>query len=590
MSSQVGIYSLLNNNIIGGFMPILTGAEILVKCLVREGVRYVFGVPGGELTPLLDALRKEPNIEFILARHEQAAANMADAYYRVTGGLAAAIGTVGPGAANLVSGVYPAYADGIPLIAITAQHQSWKSYPDHGSMQSLDQLSLFKPVTKWNVVVNHVERIPELFQRAIRNMFRGRHGPVHLDLPVDILFKRYSIDNIDNFISHSTSYRASINPIASRELIRKAARMLVEADNPIIHVGGGVVWSDAYTEVRELAEYLSIPVTPSMIARGVLPEDHPLYFIPATPSTMMLQSSADIVLLVGCRLGDLDFWGRPPAWGDIGVQRFIQIDIDHENIALNRPVDLALLGDAKGTLSLLLEEVRRLTDKVDRDWSRYKDMEKLWVEENIKRALGEYDGIHPMRILYEVRRFFPRDSIFVLDGGNVPVWAHYVHRIYMPRTFLWAGDSGHLGTGLPYAIAAKLARPDKIVYLVTGDGSLMFNIQEMETAYRLGTKIIVVVVNDRAYGMIRGVQKLLYRGAFYGVDFEDVGYHEIAEAMGWYGRRVVEPEEIEDALDEAFRQDRPALIDVITPRELSMVPPDLSILGELWMEGVELPE
>lgn len=571
-------------------MPILTGAEILVKCLVNEGVRYVFGVPGGELTPLLDALRKEPNIEFVLTRHEQAAANMADAYYRVTGRLAAAIGTVGPGAANLVSGVYPAYADGIPLVAITAQHQSWKSYPDHGSMQALDQLRLFGAVTKWNVVINHVDRIPELFQRAVKNAFRGRPGPVHLDLPVDILFKRFEVDSLEKFIPPSNRYRAYTLPMADIELVRQAAKMLVEANNPIIHVGGGVIWSDAYMEVRELAEYLSMAVTPSMMARGVLPEDHPLYFIPAIPSTIALQSSADLVLLVGCRLGDLDFWGKPPAWGDVDVQKFIQIDIDPENIALNRLVDLAILGDAKRTLRTLIEEVKKLTDRVERDWSMYKDMERIWVEENIKKALDKYDGIHPMRAIYEVRRFFPKDSITVLDGGNVPVWAHYVHRIYTPRSLLWAGDSGHLGTGLPYAISAKLAKPEKDVYLITGDGSFMFNIHEMETATRLGTKIIVIILNDRAFGMIRGVQKLLYKGEFYGVDFVDVDYSKVAEAMGWYGRRVVEPEEIRDALEEAYRQDRPALLDVVTPKEISMVPPDLGLLGELWMEGVEFPE
>ena len=571
-------------------MNILTGAEILVKCMVREEIKYVFGVPGGELTPLLDAIRREENIKFILTRHEQAAAHMADAYFRITGNLAAAVGTVGPGAADLVPGVYPAYADGIPMLVLTAQHQLWKAYPSHGSMQELDQHILFKSVTKWNVVVNNVSRIPELVQRAVKNAFKNRYGPVHLDLPVDILFKKYEVQNIDTFISQRERYRALVNPVGDLELIKKAAKMLVEAENPLIHAGGGALWSNAYEEVRELAEYLSIPVTPSLIAKGILSEDHPLYLVPGNASSMMAQASADLILLIGCRLGDLDFWGKPPAWGEPDTQKVIQIDIDPENIALNRQIDLAILGDAKGTLRLLIEEIKRLTDKRKRDISVYKNMEKEWMDEFRKMAFEDWGGIHPLRAIYEVRSFFPKNSIVILDGGNVPVWAHYLNRIYEPRTFLWAGDSGHLGTGLPYAIAAKLARPDRDVYLLTGDGSFMFNIQEMETAIRLGTKIHVIILNDRAYGMIRGVQKQLYKGKYYGVDFHDVNYAKIAEGMNWYGVRVEEPEDIRPALEEAYKQKKPALVDVITPREISMEPPDLPILGSLWMEGVELPE
>ncbi len=571
-------------------MQILTGADIIVKSMKNEGVRHVFGVPGGELAPLLDALRREEGIDFILTRHEQAAAHMADAFFRLTGRLSACVGTVGPGAADLVPGVYPAYADGIPLIVLTAQHQTWKIYPSHGSMQELDQYELFKAVTKWNVVVNDISRIPELFQRAVKISFRNRMGPIHIDLPVDILFKKYEVLDIEAFIPPRERYRASTNPVGDPSLIKKAAKMLVEAENPIIHAGGGALWSGAYEEIRELAEYLSIPVTPSMIAKGILPEDHPLYLIPGNVSAMMAQASADLVLLVGCRLGDLDFWGKPPAWGEPDTQKIIQIDIDPENIGLNRPINLAIVGDAKTTLQLLIEEVKKLTDKRDRNISMYKNMEREWIQEFEKMAMEKWDGIHPLRAIYEVRKFFPRDSIVVLDGGNVPVWAHYLNRIYEPRTFLWTGDSGHLGTGLPYAIAAKLARPDRDVYLLTGDGSFMFNIQEMETATRLGTKIHVIILNDMSYGMIRGVQKQLYKGEYYGVDFNDTDYAKIADGMGWYGVRVEEPEMIRPILEEAYKQGKPALIDVITPREYSMEPPDLAILGSLWMEGVEFPQ
>jgi acetolactate synthase-1/2/3 large subunit len=569
-------------------LPVLTGAEVLAKCLSQEGIGRVFGVPGGELTPLLEAVRKEEGVEFFLTRHEQAAAHMADACYRLTGRVAACVGTVGPGAADLVPGVYPAFADGIPLLVLTAQHQSWKCYPDRASMQSLDQLSLLKAVTRWNAVVYQGERIPELVDRALRAAMRGRPGPVHLDLPVDVLFRRMEVPSTE-FIPPSHRYDALQPPAGRRELVERAAELLLGAERPLVHAGGGALWSGAHEELRELVEYLSIPLTPSHVAKGILPEDHPLYLIPDSPAAVGAQASADLVLVVGCRMGDLDFFGRPPAWGEPGVQRVIQIDLDPENLGLNRQADLAILGDAKATLRLLLEEVKRRSDPVRRDLSHLKREEQEWVKENERIALGEYDGIHPMRVVYEARRFFPRSAITVVDGGNVGLWAHYLNRVYEPRTFLWAADSGHLGTGLPYAIAAKLVRPEREVYLLTGDGSLMFNVQEMETAARLGTKIYVIVLNDRSYGMIRGVQHLLYRGEYYGVDFSDVDYARVAEGMGWFGRRVTEPEGIRRALEEAREQNKPALIDVLNPRELSMLPPDLEMLGAIWMEGVEFP-
>jgi acetolactate synthase-1/2/3 large subunit len=568
----------------------LSGGEILVYTLKREGIDYVFGVPGAELTPILDALHRIDGISFIHTRHEQAAANIADAYFRVSGRTAACMATVGPGAANLVSGVYPAYADGIPMVVITAQHQLWKSYPDHGSMQALDQYTLFKAVTKWNAVVNHISRIPEVTQRGIRVSYSGRMGPIHLDLPVDILFQEYNVDNLEQFIPSPKQYRAVYRPIGDIGLIKKAARMLVEAELPLIHAGCGVLWSEAYEEIRLLAEYLSAPVTTSLAARGVLPEDHPLLLYPASPGALAAQNNADIVLLVGGRLGDIDFWGMPPGWGSLEDQRFIQIDIDPEMIALNRPVELAIVGDAKGTLKLLIEEVRSLSDKIDRDLSMYRGLTQEWEEDKIKKALKDYDGIHPMRAIYEIRRVFPRNAICVVDGGNVPVWAYYINRIYMPRSYLWAADSGHLGTGLPYAIGAKIAAPDRDVFLITGDGSLMFNIHELETAARLGLKINVFVLNDRAYGMIKGVQKLMFKERYIGVDFHDVRYDKVAEAMGWVGVRVEEPEELSSAINNAYNMDSPVLLDIVTPTELSVEPPELSLLGAIWLEGCTPPE
>jgi len=327
----------------------ISGGELLVKCLLKERIKYVFGVPGAQLIPILEGIRKfgeKEGMRFVNCRHEQAAASMADAYARVSGEIGVCIGTVGPGGADLVPGVYPAFADGIPMLVLTAQNQTWKCYPDRGSMQALDQHNLLKPITKFSAVIYHWQRIPELVQRAIRVALSGRPGPVHLDLPADVLFNDAEEEYVG--IYPPERYRALRNPVGDLELINQAAKMLYSAERPLIHAGGGVLRAKAWKELRELAEYLGAVVTTSMSARGAIPEDHPLFLIPTSPAAVTAQTEADVVLVVGSKLGDLDFWGRPPAWGDPDVQKTIQIDIEPEMIALNRPVDIADLKSIEG--------------------------------------------------------------------------------------------------------------------------------------------------------------------------------------------------------------------------------------------------
>lgn len=573
-------------------MARITGGEVLKRCLVQEDVRYVFGVPGDQLYPLLDAIYGDDRIKFITTRHEAAAAHAADAWARLTGKPGVCVGTVGPGAVNLVSGVYPAYADGIPMIVITAQNQTWRSYPDTGSQQALDQLTLFKAVTKWNAVVSDWRRIPELVHWAFRMALSERPGPVHLDFPSNILFQKGD-ESILEFTSPS-SYRPIANPVGDPTLIDLAAKILAEAEKPLIHVGGGVLRSKAVEEVIELAEYLQAPITTSPSSRGAIPEDHPLYLIPACPGNgaIVAQIEADVVLVVGCRLGALDMWGRPPAWGEPGKQKTIWIDISPEVIGLNRPVDVAIVGDAKTTLKKLLEKIREYTPprEENRYIQEYKIIEKAWLESFEELSKSDSIPIHPLRVIREVREFFPRDAIAIVDGGNTNVWCFYLHRIYEPGMYLSSasGDSGHLGTGIPYAIAAKLAYPERQVYCITGDGAFGLNIQELETVSRLKLPIIFIVMNDRAWGMIRAGQTLFYSRRYVGVDFTDVRYDKIAQAMNCYGERVVDPSEIKPALKRALDSRLPAVIDIVIDREA--IPPDFRTLAAIWLEGCETPE
>jgi acetolactate synthase-1/2/3 large subunit len=570
------------------------GADLLVRCLIQEDVHFIFGIPGGQLCPILDAVRRigtDAGLQFVMTRHEQAAAHMADAYARVTGEPGVCLGTVGPGAADLVPGVYAAWADSIPMVVLTAQNQTWKSYPERGSMQSLDQIGLFAPITKWGARVTHWQRIPELVQRAFRVAVSGRPRPVHLDLHVDVLVTTGDEDSLTFHPLPPARYRPDRRPVAPPELVEAAARMLAEAERPLIHPGGGAQRSAAWDEVRELAEYLSAPVTTSQGACGVLPEDHPLCLVPGGFGALGAQAMADVVLLVGGRLGDVDFWGQPPFWGEPEAQKLIQIDIDAENVALNRPVDLALLGDAKATLRALIAAVQRLTPPIPErpDMAEYRATQEIWLSQFEEGAASDAQPIHPLRVMRDVRAFFPRDAVCVVDGGNTNVWAHYLNRVYAPRAFLWAADSGHLGSGLPYAIGAKLARPDRPVYAICGDGAFGLNIQELETAARLKLPFVVVVANDRQWGMIKAAQMAAYDARYIGVDFDDVRYDQVAQAMGCWGERVEHPREITPALERAVASGKPAVLDVVVDQWANLTPPDLENLDAVWMEGCELP-
>jgi acetolactate synthase-1/2/3 large subunit len=575
-------------------MNVKIGADLLVECLLQEKVKFVFGIPGGQLCPITDAIRRlgaDQGMQFIMTRHEQAAAHMADAYARVTGQPGVCIGTVGPGAADLVPGVYAAWADSIPMLVLTAQNQAWKSYPERGSMQSLDQIGLFEPITKWSARVTHWQRIPELVQRAFRQTLSGRPRPVHLDLHVDQLVAAVDDSTLTFRPLPPERYRADCGPVAQPYLVDQAARMLVEAERPLIHTGGGAQRSGAWDEVRELAEYLSAPVTTSVGGRGILPEDHPLSLLPAGFGALGAQAMADLVLLVGGRMGDVDFWGQPPFWGEPAEQKLIQIDVEPETIALNRPVDLALIGDARATLRAIVDAVRRLTLPIPErpDMAEYRVTQDAWLAQWKEGASSAKKPIHPLRLMHDVRAFMPRDAICVVDGGNTNVWAHYQNKIYTPRSFLWAADSGHLGSGLPFAIGAKLARPEKQVYAISGDGAFGLNMQELETAARLKLPMVIIVANDRQWGMIKATQMAAYDARYIGVDFDDVRYDRVALACGCWGERVEDPQAITAALERAVASGKPAVLDVVVDQWVNLMPPDLENLDAVWMEGCDLP-
>jgi acetolactate synthase-1/2/3 large subunit len=563
----------------------ISGSEALLKALLAENVRYIFGIPGGQWIPFLDAIHRlgrKQGLEFIMTRHEQAAAHMADAYSRLTNEVGVCLGTVGPGAVDLVPGVYEAFSESSALLALTVQVQSWKAYPDTGSMQYCDHKELFAPITKWNAVVWQWRRIPELVQRAFRSALSGTPSPVHLDIPVDVLFYEGDEEEL-NFLPPE-NYRIMEKPAPSPQTIDRVVEMIKVSSNPLIHAGGAVQRSGAFEELKAVAERLQAAVTTTVYARAAFPDNHPLSFIPMGFGAISAQSEADLVINLGARLCAMDMWGREPGWGLPEEQKLVQVDINPESIALNRKVDVAVQADVGEFLRALLKRLEEENIKRDKPNERlelYRDTENTWLEEFIEDGKSDAKPIHPLRPVGEFRKYFPDDAVVVLDGGNSQVWSTYLTRINHPFTFMAQSDSGMLGGGLPKAIAAKLIFPDRPVYLLSGDGAFMFNIQELETARRLNLPIVVGILNDRAWGMIKADQP---EGRYIGVDFSDAKYSEIAKGFGCYGERITDPSEIKSALDRAVESGLPAVLDILVDPEVNLKVPDLETLDGIWLD------
>jgi acetolactate synthase-1/2/3 large subunit len=511
---------------------------------------------------------------------------MADAMARLTGRPAVCMSGAGPGTANLVSGITTAYAEGSPVVAITCQRRKGVIYPDKGgSFQYCNQFELFKAVTKWNAVVNDWNRIPELVQKAFRIAASGKPGPVQLDIP-DEVFYSVGDDNSVRIVSperYRVTYRLAGNP----ELVERAAQMLVSAKSPLLHIGGGVKHSKAASEICQLAEYLGAIVCTSAGARGIIPEDHPQCFRSLSPAQREGAKKSDVVLLVGTQLSETEFRGEYPDWAKPEEQKIIQIDIDPKMIALNREVDVAIIGDAKRVVGDILKRVKELTGKREpvAAVTSLKTLNIVWKEELLQTANDSPDSpVHPGSMARIVREFFPRDSIMVLDGGNNGLYTAHYHEIFSPDCMLWTSKFGHLGTGIPYALGAKLTHPEKIVYVVTGDSACGFNLMEMETAKREKLPIIVIINCDYQWGMEAPGQIMEFGGPenMVGVAHYPIRYDKIAQAMDCHGEYVDNVNNLRLALERALKSGEPSVIHVVTNKEANTWPPGLMEFARVY--------
>ncbi|MFQ6080299.1 MAG: thiamine pyrophosphate-binding protein [Candidatus Bathyarchaeia archaeon] len=543
----------------------MKGGEVLVKTLRKYGVKHVFGLPGGHTLPIYEAIYDmQPEMRHILVRDEKCGALMADGYARVAYKVGVCDATVGPGATNLVSGIAEAHYSSIPVVAITGNvHSAWVG---KGALQECDHLSLFRPITKWSVRIDRASRVPEFVREAFRRATTEKPGPVHLDLPVDVLTgetdaKIYA----ESQCAVYPAYRVKPDPVK----IVRAAELMIEMERPVIVAGGGVIISQAWSEVMELAETLSIPVATTITGKGAIPEDHPLSIGVVggigRASAVKVVEQADVVLLIGCKTGQIATanWSLPKR-----DSKIIHIDIDPKVIGKNFPVDVRIVGDAKATIKDLIDALKKLIRK--------KPMEEMpWIS-MVRKAVKEWRNavapllssddipIKPQRVMKELRNVLPKDAILVCDASLSTAWGSVYFDVLAPgRTFIAPRGLAGIGSGFPMALGAKLAAPSKKVVCITGDGGFGMESPELETAKREKIPLVVVVLNNKCLGWIKLEQKLNYKGKFLSSDFLDLNFGKIAEAYGCHGSRTERPGEIKEALEKAVKVEEPAVIDVI---------------------------
>ena len=552
-------------------MAEINGGELLARCLTNEGIRFVFGLPSPEVDPLLAALEAH-GIRLVPVRHEAAAVHMAEGLYKTTGQVAAVLGNPGPGSANLLPGVITARHEGVPVVAITAQHRLGIVYPSPPStFQGQDQLDVFRPAVKWGGPIFDWSRIPEVVALAFREMWSGRPGPVHLEVPAPVLYA-FGDEASVRIVPPSSSRAAP--PRAAGEQLREAAALLAAAKRPLVFAGSGVDRSGANDAVAEIVEILACPVITTMAGRSVLPVDHARRLHGYGPGADLARREADVVCVLGSRVGNLDL-PFDKYWGDASQQKVIQIDVDPRHIGVTRPVALGIVADLATAARDLAQALHAAgaRPRDPRDVARYTAAQQKWQEPQLAAvASWTGPGIHPAHAMAAIGEVFGRDAVYVVDGGNTSLWAHGGLPATRPRSYHNILELGMLGTGIPSAIGAKLGAPEREVVCVTGDGAAGFNFMEMQSAARDGIKITAIVFAEGSWTMEEPNERLLY-GRTFGTAMGTVRWDRVGEGLGcraWYVERI---EEIGPALAQAKACEGPAVVCVKSDRDANLLLP-----------------
>jgi thiamine pyrophosphate-dependent acetolactate synthase large subunit-like protein len=537
----------------------LTGGAVLARTLAAADVTDLFGVPAGKLGPFARAVAEDGRFRVLGTRHEAAAAWMATAWFHGSGRIAACFGECGPGSLNIISGLGSAFNNGLAVLAITTGNPSHLTYPFRGMFMDLDERRAFAAVTRWGATVRDPAEIPSLVHTALREALAGAPGPVHLELPADVLGTEADFSEAEIDTPLSEILPAPVEP--DQDAIARAASLLREAERPVVLAGGGVVHAEASAEVRAVAERLGAAATTTQMGLGAVSTYDARFVghggIVGGESVVRALSEADVVLAVGCRFSSWLWEGSRPLIGS-GGQRLVQVDVDPTRIGALVPVDVGVVGDAKVALGALLDV---LGDE-PRDASAW--VTSLLESRDAHRAAlipdDPGDPLHPGVATAALADVLPDEAVVVYDGGHTTFWSNDLIPATEPRTRFHEPGMAHLGFGLPYALALQLLHPDRPVVNVTGDGAFGFTLAELDTANRYRLPVVNVIMDNASWGVIEFGQRR--QGFELGTALEGTRYAEIARAFGCHGEDVRGSDEIRPALERALASGLPALIDV----------------------------
>jgi len=547
----------------------MTGAQILCESLVKEGVEVIFGLPGGAVIPLYDTLPQYPQLRHILVRHEQGAAHAADGYARAVGKVGVCFATSGPGATNLVTGIANAFLDSSPVIAVTGQVS--KSFIGRDAFQETDITGITLPITKHNYLVLDINDLAGVVKQAFHLARTGRPGPVLIDIPRDIFMEQIEFNYPDKV--DLPGYKPILQGHPTQ--IKKAAKLLNEAERPLIIAGRGVNISRAFNELKELVEMAQIPVVTTLLGVGCFPESHALSYGMAGMHGMVYANlaidNADVVLAIGMRFDDR-FTGKISAFAPHA--HIIHIDIDPAEIGKNVRVDVPIVGDVKMVLQALN---KLITSTKHIKWIRQLDN---WRKERPSTEIRDSDGLLPQYVVRKIYEVTKGEAIIVTGVGQHQMWAaqHYCYN--KPDTLLSSGGLGAMGFGLPAAMGAQVGCPDSTVWCIDGDGSFQMTIQELATIVQEQMPVKIAIINNGYLGMVRQWQELFYKGRYVATPLSCPDFVKIAEGYYLPGLRVKHKEEVVPAIEQAMNHDGPFLIDFMVEPEESvypMVPPGATL-------------
>lgn len=545
----------------------VTGCRLVAECLKKTGIGFVTGREEGALGPAFAAMRKAKGVKGITPLGDIAGPFMAYGYtyYRLVPSVVLA--STPAEAANAVTGLGTAWADKVPLMVITARPGKGAASP----MPGYTQRELFSAFTKWSATVTQWEEIPGALGQAYREAMRGCHGSVHLDIYENVLREEREISKAELERMVKEGLGSLEVPVVQGDptQVRKGLRLLMEAERPLILSGGGVVHAQAWEEMDRLVRFLEVPATTSVAGEGTVFGDNPFYiggpsYVGGEPFHRAIKR-ADCVLVVGASLGGLEGFGQPPFWNP--EIRFVQVDVDPVNICLNIPVEVPILGDARAVLQQMLamaEEGEVKPNPAHRAWLNHlHEVGRRWRARVEAEANPSWPIIHQGYLARTVKELSPPDVFFVIDGGNTTLWAGTFCMAHRPQGAVFPAGMGTLGCGIPVAVGIKAADPQRPLVLIQGDGSFLYNVQELENARRLGMAFVVIVFNDGCWNMIKGAQDLFFGGRRTGGVLGDVDYAAVARGLGCYGRRVSRSGDIAAAFREAQESGVPAVLDVL---------------------------